>query len=871
MLKKISTKIKDSYYLKYTLVFLSVFFLIAAYFIFTGRTFIRLGGDGEFQHYKSLVYLSNYLKDIFYNLIHNHQLIVPQYSFAIGEGSDILQTLHSDVYGDPIAFLSVLVPEKYIYIYYEFSICLRLYLSGLFFSKLCFYTGKENHNAILAGAVAYCFSYWAFFGLRQHIYFLTPYMYMPLIILGVEKIIKENKGLTLSIGVFLAAISQFYFFFMEAALTALYTFIRLICLYKKDIKEISIKIINIFIYAVVGLLMSMFIVGPIISAYLSDSRMGVETIVNLLYPRSFYERLVGIFLGNDFCYDLFMGYACPCLLAMFMSVKFIKEKPLFFVLNVVTLILLCFPFCGYALNGFAYVIERWSFAVGLVACYQLTYFFEDIIEDHKWAIGCLVVVVLASIATPWSRNLGVLVPVGLCVLFVAFTFLKNEQLRQLLMIAMVILNVLSIAYYDLSPIGKNRIEDAMPVEYSQRLLESSDGQVFRDYLKSDDEFYRYSGLYLDLNSSMMFDAYSTDSYWSITNSSLMDYRMALGINDHISWQVRGYDERYPLYTLANVKYYLHKEGDNRLVPYGFEYTATYDGYDVYENKYYIPFGYTYTDVINRSDWDKLSVIDKQEALLQGVVLNDEDTTLKFESHNSNVDYSMSVKENTEISDKSIDVKEKKGSVTISFENNGNDQLYLNFDSLVYKDIYDYVETDQTDIKVTITFGDQEKVIVFFSDEHRYYFGKEDFLIYLGDYKGNEITLTFNAPGEYQFNEISLINETTDTYAEEVNSLKEDCLQNVVFGNDIITGNIDVSEDKYLLLSVPYSKAWKAFVNGEEVALLEANDSYMTLKLNKGTNEIVLQYERPLGKVGIILICVGFAAFIYLALKRKRDR
>lgn len=42
----------------------------------------------------------------------------------------------------------------------------------------------------------------------------------------------------------------------------------------------------------------------------------------------------------------------------------------------------------------------------------------------------------------------------------------------------------------------------------------------------------------------------------------------------------------------------------------------------------------------------------------------------------------------------------------------------------------------------------------------------------------------------------------------------------------IQGNINLKKDKILCLAVPYSKGWKATVDGKEQELLQANTMYM---------------------------------------------
>ena len=103
------------YYSLYTVIFAVLSFLVFFIFIKNGRSFVyeSNGEDGIAQHYMSLVYLGNYLRDILHNLFINHKLIIPQWDMTLGLGADVITTMNYYVLGDPLNLLAVFVsPEK---------------------------------------------------------------------------------------------------------------------------------------------------------------------------------------------------------------------------------------------------------------------------------------------------------------------------------------------------------------------------------------------------------------------------------------------------------------------------------------------------------------------------------------------------------------------------------------------------------------------------------------------------------------------------------------------------------------------------------------------------------------------------------------
>ena len=78
-------------------------------------------GDGWYQHYKCLVYYSQYLRQILKDLLTLHRLVIPHWDFYIGEGADIINAMHYYVIGDPFALFSVFVPLRFMHHFFSFS------------------------------------------------------------------------------------------------------------------------------------------------------------------------------------------------------------------------------------------------------------------------------------------------------------------------------------------------------------------------------------------------------------------------------------------------------------------------------------------------------------------------------------------------------------------------------------------------------------------------------------------------------------------------------------------------------------------------------------------------------------------------------
>ena len=95
---------------------------------------------------------------------------------------------------------------------------------------------------------------------------------------------------------------------------------------------------------------------------------------------------------------------------------------------------------------------------------------------------------------------------------------------------------------------------------------------------------------------------------------------------------------------------------------------------------------------------------------------------------------------------------------------------------------------------------------------------------------------------------------------------DNVLENIKTNWRGLTGTISLSTDKFLCLAIPYMDGWKAYVDGEEVKLYQANTAFMGVELLAGNHEVELRYWLPGLTVGIILSGIGviclFALVIY---------
>lgn len=828
-------------------------------------------------------------------------------------------------------------------------IILRLYLSGLFFSLLCFETGQKNPYGILAGAMTYAFCAWVLVAAR-HPYFLNPLVYMPLLVMGVERILRNRKPWLFVGAVFLSAISNFYFFYMLVLTTVIYVTVRLISLYRKKLTKALKPLLLIFLFAVLGTLLAAVILLPTITAFLGSSRMEIKNGSRLFYPLSYYSKLPGILLSTNSAYWLCMGYSVATIPALFLLFRK-KQHGLLKGLLIIGFVIMLLPILGRLFNGFAYISNRWSWAFALLCAYILATMWPSLMhlsrKDALFLLGCMAGYLCACLLLEYSRTkeaFASLVLMGL-LLLILFPMGDEQPLfpyghRQMLALVITLISIFNQSYWKNAPSAGDFASEMIPIKDMSELIQT-EAEAIKWTAAEDgvEEFYRYSGRGMNKNNNMISQISSTNYYWSIANPYIAQFRSQLGMREFSSFNYLGYDDRTSLIALASVRYFVAPAGDSAPIPYGFTYVntvnvkqtsttamldslktelgteeltsdqvkiitnATASGYDIYRNDYALPLAYTYEDSLSANTWDGLNEVEKQEVMLQSAVLPDEmadrdKASLKLTS--KSLDYIVSCSGNGVTMDgNSFVVTSKKAKAKLKFKGLENSETYfvingLTFDGASTYDLYFGDESvDPLNLYTQtrwdlLSYSDQQLIIknkVFWDEPQKhslglkasvgtskslsyetpysqFYSGRHDFAINL-DYTEeavNSITITFPYVGTYSFDSLNVICQPMDNYVSQVQALGEDTLDHLEVGTDTVTGTIALDTDKWLCFSIPYSAGWKAYIDGEEAPLYQANGQYMAARLTAGEHTVQLIYKNRLQTAGV---CVSVIALIIL--------
>ena len=878
-------------YLRYTLWFLITGAFVFGWFAVSGKSMVWKF-DGVYQHFNTLAYYGKYLRKILHSLFVEHEFCVPMWDMSIGYGADILTTLNYYAIGDPLTLLSVLVPGSLTEYLYAALIILRFYLAGAAFTAYCRYHQNEG-TGVLLGSLVYAFSGFALFCGVRHPYFVNPMIYLPLILIGIDKIFRKEKPWLYVIMVAVSAISNFYFFYMIVWMMVIYAVIRYLMIYKKiRIREL-VPCLGTFVgWSLLGAGISLPILLPSAMYVLGTGRMSARNCVPVLYPLAHYAKLLNDFFGVDYTmassrYYTVMGFA-PILLVtlLVLLVRWKKNRELKAGWLILTVLLLI-PFAGHMINGFSYVSNRWIWAYGMLLSYILVKMYPEFGKLEKkermalLVLGCVVVPAGELILNQYASLHG-WIGIGMTMLLTAKIAAPKHNWQQrrttVFFLVTTLVSVAANAYFLFSPNQTNYIGDFREQGAPYAMLTTKAQNQIVTELNDSDTFYRYDqyGNTAKENTAMQNRLMGTDFYYSVTNSAVAEFLREMDTSNSMEQMYDGLDGRTILDRLTGVRYYIIKKDQEAYLPYGYtEKVAENKKYAVYRTTEELPFGYTYDSVISKEIWDSLDVTQKQQAMLQGAYISSSQSTEETDQlpetdldfTDVTPEYEITTDGDITISDTKYQVQKKGASITFHYQGTENCETYLVIEGLNYKGT-------ATKFSLKINRDDVEKKGSVYTYRNSFYSGKEDFLYNLGYHSeaSSEVTLTFQQKGTYTIEKMYLSEQPVSQLDEQTQTRKQDVLENLEIKANTIKGNILLDQRKILVLSMAYSTGWRAYVDGREQPVLQTNGMFCGLELEPGEHQIELRYQTPyllpgLGISGIcILICVGISLNI-----RKKNR
>jgi len=878
-------------YLQYTILFAVISLAVFAIFIKLNKGFIW-ERDGFKQHYIILYDFNQMMRSLFQNGFST-------FSWNMGLGLDVIGQYSYYVLGDPFAYISLLFPIERLETIYSVLVILRMYCVGLAFIMYCRYQGKNKGNTLI-GTIIYTFGGFVLWAGIRHPYFTNAAILLPLTFIGIDKLLKENKKVYLILITMLAMVNNYYFFYMIAIIDVIYAVVKYMVEYNEGIKVFFKKAGTAMLCYLIGILMASIILLPTIYAFLNSARTGYEQ--TYLYGSGAYKNFYMGLICMRHSHWTIIGLSSIILLMIpiLFTKRKEKEAKTFWILLVITTIMLIVPVVSSIMNGFSFPNNRWIFAYSFILSYIVTICFNQKLDYSKKqikimtifvAIYCLIGMCITKLRV--ITYLDFYASMGFCVLMWLVIVLSNTKQKKLtillkyneiFMILLIICNIWTTSYglyhgnKKNSGYAKEFLNNHSVIQKSNTLKgKMKHFKEAIDYIKENDkEFYRIAKCDgTNQNLSLLYDYHGIQSFLSIGNGSIYDFTRSLEDINHLSTLcINGVDRRTQAMTMLGTKYYICHKKAVAYVPYGYELYKEIGDTQIYKNKYHVSMGMFYDNYLLKEEYNKLSPLQREQVLLTSAVIEEENHLVEkqenIEKYVDNIVRLDYQEKGNKIQNNQINVKDNNEEVTLIVDDiKPNTEIYLSIKNLKYTS-----KRKKKDFQIKASFqgvSNSENVLDKLSSA--YYVDDSDILMNLGVVKerGNhELKITFNNKGKYSFDNLEILAVPMGQYEEKVSKIRKNEMKNILYDNQFVKGELNNQKNGILQISTSYSDGWRAFIDGKETEVIKVNKGFIGIVVEAGKHEIEFRYETPYLKLGIVLSIIGTIALIGVIIFEKTN-
>ena len=919
----------------YVLVFAALFFAawvpILAILAANDRSFFW-GVDGLSQQYVWFVYTGQWLRELFSNIFVTHTFALPMWTMDSGYGTDTIQALVSNV-ANPFYAVSALVPEAHAEVAFEAMMVLQIFLGGLTFSAWCAHHGASR-PAMLVGALCYALAGNLVVVFSQPGFLFDTFAF-PLLLLAADRVFERRGPVAFILMVAWYFLYSFYDSYMACILLALYCLWQFFCAVdagqpRRGRALRLLKWVGVFLgYLLLGVLVSCVLMLPQVMALAGSERLELDRSSSLLYILPTYVNFFTKYTSSTLMgSDAYVGVNALAPIALLLLVMRRRENRGLLLAFVVLTVMLVIPIFGRIMNAMEYPTDRWSWAYGMLVAWiiarMLPALFEMDRRERRIVAACtLVYVVLCAARAVMGHALPILGQMGVLVLMLVIVLCAARIGRRAaygLLVASVVASGCFTFLVYVAPWGDNWVAGLVPAgaTWEKHATGNADALV-DDAIEagSYDETYRYDrssdSAFSVHNSNLITGHMTPDFYNSIYSQGIDDLNTSLGLIDMegVNNRYGSLNSRTMLDALLGVRYFYARDRELAFLPESFRdgtTIATGEGSSLVETDDVAPLAFVSDTYLTRERYEELSMVDRQKALMQGIVLQDAgeasgdmaDVGDSLSLDSRELPYEVSSTQDCSYDPERGVVKAYKGGarMTLTFDSPADAETYLvargyDYHAMSNRERYTDEEwnnlsvTDRLKFSVSDLFGTKATTFstlyihapansnnIFYPNAaDAMYGGKHDWAANLG-YSADgltSVTLEFRTQGVYTLGELDVVSQPLSDFDADVEEMKAAGANDIAIGTNEITCTVTSDKDAQLFMSVAYSDGWTATVDGEPATIHQADLGFMSVDLPAGEHEVRLTYVTPYLREGAVLSAVGVVATIVVGVLAARRR
>ncbi len=780
------------------------------------------------------------------------------YTWNVGVGSNFL-ALYVYYLASPFHWLGLLVPEAHIMEFLTYLVVLKVGLCGLTaFLYLDGRGGRVKSAPLQAGAALFFSLGYALSGFLSaynwNIMWLDCVILLPVIVMGLERLVREGKPGLYCIALGLSIFTNYYISIMICIFLVLY-FIFLFCTERHPVSgegagkgaraAAHLKPVGQFaLYSLLAGGMAAVLLIPEVCAILATDfgdvnfPKKVESYFSVLDMLARHCVSVMTEKGLDHWPNIYCGAAVFLLMPLYALNEKIPARRRFGMLALAGIILLGFStnvlnFIWHGLNYPDSLPGRQSFIyilLVLIMCYDACTHLDLQKQDQKERVirGYLLAAAALLLVekfvehddflpgVEWLTLLFVTIYAGILYhLYYVETYEPQKKRRTCLTLA-----ALAVAVMVLETGVNTYCTSISNVSRSAYLEHQEDYKLLHEWVRQqEDDFYRIEKFSRKTKNDGTLAGYPTASVFSSTlNSAVMDFYERLGMRH--SKVYYGYDGATAFTSaLLNVEYLFGESGEYENCLY--RLCRESGEISLYHVEHSLPFGYVAPVEYDLPEGFKNSGLRLQNQMIHDLGIAGQ-LFVKCDEDSSGEDVRFSAPEDG---------------------------------------IYYGILTASGTKKVNLlggTPGDQS-----FNDL------KDGSVLYLGRLQqGTDIVIT-NSDEDDKTRDVAadIYRMDESVLSEVLERLSENRLEDVAYDSTHVFGRLSLSQAGRLILSVPYEKGWQISLNGEPVEASLFGNAFIAFDLEPGDYELEMHYV-PYGQyAGIAVSLTSILLFAGLMLLR----
>lgn len=756
-----------------------------------------------------------------YKLTHGGSLL---YSWDIGMGVNF-SALYAYYLASPMNWLVALCPRQFLIEFMTVLIVIKTGLSGLFFTwYLRKHTGTREFGSCFFGIFYALSGYMAAYS--WNIMWLDCILLFPVILFGLERLVKEKKGMVYCIALGLSILSNYYISIMICIFMVIYAAVLVILYPPKKGKEFAATADRFTLYSLLAGGLAAVVLLPEIYALQATASGNFDfpkTVSSYFSIFDMIARHIGNVqteIGLDHWPNIYCGVAVLMLLLLYLGNKNIKikEKAVYFSL-------LLFFYASFSVNvlnfiwhGFHYPNSlpcRQSFiyiALVLVMCYKAYLELKNTPWKHIvmafWGAAAFVILAEKLVDNEEQFHFAVFYA---AILFLAlytgciYLYHSRKWCRDGVLLA-----VLGLVFCESAV---NMAVTSIPTtSRTAYVKDNEDTMLLADSIRSS-VFYRIEkGESRTKNDGAWMNFPSASLFSSVASAAMSDFFKSVGCESSTNaYSVKGstpfidalFATRYGIYPdqqpADGLKEQIGRQGSMWF----------------YENKYTLPVGF--------------------------VMPQDMETNWVLDSGNpANVQN---------------DLSSVLGVSNLLVPAEGvSEGKKLTFTADASGDYYVYVTNKKVE-EVSAEIGERS---LSFDNVDRGYFLELGYLP-----KGQEVILQSQTDGNPAM-QAEIWRFDPEAMEEIYQCLSKSPLELSSWMDTGLAGSINTPEGGTMFTSIPYDKGWKIWVDGTAVSGRPVFDAFLGVDLEPGEHKIRLSYEPQGLKTGAVITGVSAAAVAALA-------